>query len=248
MKKSIKHSVFLHGVKDAQDIDEQVDYIQVQIDGCQDVLLRWQLMHQQVGIENNEPAEQQSSGPSEDQLHCVIVEEKPHKACNDQDPQASKQTGSELAEVSFRLESVGSEAQEHSRCENKGLKHYGVLIKCHRSGYRQRFQQSKSKQQVKIDGVLVTVHSQGKEQDKGPDSRYQYQSGTFVHKVFNGVTEHEKGRYSSGDDNLQWQDGVDLAEEIHPDVDARRRDVRAIIKIILNGWSWILLLIHVWSN
>lgn len=37
--------------------------------------------------------------------------------------------GSELAEVSFRLESVGSETQEHSRREHKGLKHYGVLIK-----------------------------------------------------------------------------------------------------------------------
>ncbi len=68
--------MFLHGVEDAQDIDEQVDYIQVQIDGCQDVLLWWQLMHQQVSIENNEPAEQQSSSSSEDQLHCVIVEEK----------------------------------------------------------------------------------------------------------------------------------------------------------------------------
>lgn len=76
MKKSIKHSVFLHGVQDAQDIDEKVDYVQVQIDGCQDVLLRWQLMHQHVSIENNEPTEQQSSGPSDDQLHGVIVEEK----------------------------------------------------------------------------------------------------------------------------------------------------------------------------
>lgn len=37
--------------------------------------------------------------------------------------------GSELAEVSFRLESVGSETQEHGRREHKGLKHYGVLIK-----------------------------------------------------------------------------------------------------------------------
>jgi len=36
----------------------------------------------------------------------------------------------------------------------------------------------KSKQQIKIDGVLVTVHSQCKQQDKGPDCRYQHQSGT----------------------------------------------------------------------
>lgn len=110
----------------------------------------------------------------------------------------------------------------------------------------------KSKEQIKIDGVLVTVNSQCKQQDKGPDSRYQHQSGTekwmqwvtliyvhslkcslhhlsaimmwwihredvglpFVHKGFNGIAEHEKGRYSSGDDNLQWKDGVDLAEEI----------------------------------
>lgn len=68
--------MFLHGVENAQDVQEQVDYVQVQIDGCQDVFLGGQLMHQQVGIENDEPAEQQSSSPGEDQLHCVVVEEK----------------------------------------------------------------------------------------------------------------------------------------------------------------------------
>lgn len=36
----------------------------------------------------------------------------------------------------------------------------------------------------------------------------------FMHKVFNGVAEHKKGRYSCGDDNLQRKDGVDLSEEI----------------------------------
>lgn len=71
--------MFLHGVEDAQDVQEQVDDIQVEIDGCQDVLLWGQLVHQQMGIENNEAAEQQSSGPSKHQLHSVIVEEELHR-------------------------------------------------------------------------------------------------------------------------------------------------------------------------
>lgn len=67
--------MFLQGVKNAQDVQEEVDYVQVQIDGRQDMFLWWQLVHQQVRIKNDEAAEEQSSGSSENKLHCVIVEE-----------------------------------------------------------------------------------------------------------------------------------------------------------------------------
>lgn len=67
--------MFLQGIKNAQDIQEEVDYVQVQIDGRQDMFLWWQLVHQQVCIKNDKPTEEQRSGSSENQLHSVVVDE-----------------------------------------------------------------------------------------------------------------------------------------------------------------------------
>lgn len=68
-------SVLLHGVKDAQNVQEEVDYVQVEVDGGQYVLLGWQLAHQNVCVVDDEAAEEQSAGSSENQLHRVILEE-----------------------------------------------------------------------------------------------------------------------------------------------------------------------------
>lgn len=68
--------VLLHGVEDTQDMQEEVDYVQVEVDGGQDVLLGWQLAHQNVCVVDDEAAEEQRTGAGKHQLHRVIVEEK----------------------------------------------------------------------------------------------------------------------------------------------------------------------------
>lgn len=123
-------------------MQEEVDDVQVEVNGGQDVLLRGQLVHQQMGVIDDEAAEEQCSGASKHQLRGLIVEEKPHETCNDQNPQAGKQSSSQLAEVSLRLEGVGSQSQEYSSGKEKGLKHYGILIKGHCCGNGDCLQQS----------------------------------------------------------------------------------------------------------
>lgn len=72
---SCRSSVLLHGVEDAQDVDEEVDDVQVQVDGGQDVLLGGQPVHQQVGVIDDEAAEDQRPSTREQQLRHLIVEE-----------------------------------------------------------------------------------------------------------------------------------------------------------------------------
>lgn len=55
-------------------MQEQVNDVQVQVDGGQDVLLRGQLVHQQVGVKDDEATEHKGSSTSEHQLHRLIVE------------------------------------------------------------------------------------------------------------------------------------------------------------------------------
>ena len=68
-------SVLFHGVQDAQQVDKEVDDVQVQVDGGQDVLLRGQLVHQKVRVVDDEPAEDQRTGAGKEQLCRLVVEE-----------------------------------------------------------------------------------------------------------------------------------------------------------------------------
>lgn len=56
-------------------MQEEVNDVQVQVNGGQDVFLRGQLVHQKVGVIDDEATEQQSSCTSKYQLHCVVLEE-----------------------------------------------------------------------------------------------------------------------------------------------------------------------------
>lgn len=61
-------SVLLHGVEDTQDVQEQVDNVQVEVDGGQYVLFGRQLAHQNVRVVDDEAAEEQSAGSGTRQL------------------------------------------------------------------------------------------------------------------------------------------------------------------------------------
>lgn len=67
--------MLLHGVQETQDVQEEVDDVKVEVDGGQDVLLRGELLHQQVGVKDDETAEHQGPSSSQDQLCAVTVEE-----------------------------------------------------------------------------------------------------------------------------------------------------------------------------
>ena len=67
--------MFLHGVKETQNVQEKVYNVQVEVDGGQDVFLRGELFHKQVGVVDYETAEDESPGSSQDHLCAVIIEE-----------------------------------------------------------------------------------------------------------------------------------------------------------------------------
>lgn len=56
-------------------MQEEVDYVQVEVDGGQYVLLGRQLAHQNVCVVDDKAAEEQSTGAGAHQLHRVVVEE-----------------------------------------------------------------------------------------------------------------------------------------------------------------------------
>lgn len=95
------------------------------------MLLGGELVHQQVGVVDDEPTEDQRPGAGEDQLCCFVVEKQPHNTADDQNQQSSKQPCSQLAEVSLGLEGVGRQTYEHRASQEERLEHDFILIKAH---------------------------------------------------------------------------------------------------------------------
>lgn len=215
-------------------MQEQVDDVQVEVDGGQDVLLWGELLHQHVGVVDDEATEDQSTGSSHDQLCAVAVEEEPHEACNDKNPQAGEQSCAHFAEVSLGLEGVNCQSSKHGTCQAQGLQNNGVFIEGHSCGHRNSFQQSKHSQQVEVDWMFVSVHGQGHQYNQRAQSRNQNHSRTGVDKVLDGLTEHEEGRGGCGQDDLQTQQGVHLPQEVHPYLDTGCCDIRAIVEVVFN--------------
>lgn len=251
MKRSevlLQLSVLLHGVNDTQDVQEEVDDVQVEVDGGQDVFLGGELLHQQVGVIDDETAEDQGSGSGQDQLCAVTVEEEPHEARDDEDPQAGKQSCSQFGEVSLGLEGVGCEPSKHSTRQEQGLQHSGVFVEGQCCGHRNCLQQGKYEQQVEVDRMLVSVHGQGQQEDQRAQSRNQNHSRTGVNEVLDGLREHEEGGGGCGQDDLQAQEGVHLPQEIHPDLDAGCGDISAVVKVVLDGRAGVFFTAHLVST
>ena len=68
--------LFLHSLKDSQNLNEEINYVEVKVDRSQDVLLRWQFIHQHVCVEHNERRKQEGTRNGIHQLKCLTVEEK----------------------------------------------------------------------------------------------------------------------------------------------------------------------------
>lgn len=63
---------------EAQDVDEEVDEVEVEVDGRKDVLLRRHLVHDHVGVEDDEAAEESGPAHRDDKLGSLAPEEHLH--------------------------------------------------------------------------------------------------------------------------------------------------------------------------
>lgn len=105
--------VVLLAVENAQYRKEQVDNIQVQADSSSDLLFHVMMAQDQLGIDQDVPAEDQSSQSTVDQLAGAAVgEEHGHKTEQQQAPQGAEQVRHPTGEVIFRLAGEGRQEDE----------------------------------------------------------------------------------------------------------------------------------------
>ena len=68
-------SVFSCCLENPQDVDEEVDEVKVEVNGGKDVLLRWELVHDDVSVKDDEATEEQSTTNGENKLKSLAPEE-----------------------------------------------------------------------------------------------------------------------------------------------------------------------------
>lgn len=98
-------------VKNAQYVQEQVQYIHVQVDGGQDVLLRGEDGHHLVCVEDKEQAEEDGSGEREGHLEGWTLEEDLQDASHNEHTEACSEAVSEInfiLNVEWPIETAGT--------------------------------------------------------------------------------------------------------------------------------------------
>lgn len=150
--------VVLLAVQNAQDREEQVDNVQVQADRGGNLLLNVVLPHDQLGIHEDIPAEDQRSQTSIDQLtRAAVWEEHGHEAEQHEAPQAAKEVGHPAGEVIFCLAGERCEEDEDAAGKQHGVEDDGGLIEGDDDGDGVGLEKSETGEEEQVSRVRMAL-------------------------------------------------------------------------------------------
>ena len=104
-----------------EDLNEEIDYVQVELNGGQDVLLSTEPGHDHLGVHDDEHGEEESSSHSQGSVSHLIAKEDLEEATEDENHEAGGEGGVHVGEVMLRLEGEGGQANDHRCCQEESL-------------------------------------------------------------------------------------------------------------------------------
>ena len=90
-------------LQDLEDLDEEVDDVQVELDGRHDVLLRAQSGHDHLRVEDDEEGEEEGAADGHGGIGELAAHEDVHEPSEDEDQQPCVQGSAEVGEVPLGL-------------------------------------------------------------------------------------------------------------------------------------------------
>jgi len=73
-----KHCLLLRSIENLEDLQEEIDDVEIEINGSENVFLGRQLVEQHVGVHNNETRKQNGTEDGEHELHGLTLNEHLH--------------------------------------------------------------------------------------------------------------------------------------------------------------------------
>ena len=120
-------------LQDLKDLDEEVDDVQVELDGGQDVLLGTKSGHDHLGVHNDEHGEEECSSHSQSSVCHLIAHEHLEEAAEDEDKEAGGEGSVHVGEVMLGLEGEGGQPNNNSSGEEECLDDNALVKEGHQN-------------------------------------------------------------------------------------------------------------------
>lgn len=235
-------------VQDSEDSKEQVDDVKVEADSGGDLLLDMVMAHDELSIDEDISAEDESSEAAVDELGGrVMGEEHGDEAEHDEAPDGTEQVRHPRREVILGLAGEQGEEDEYPGGDNGGVEDDGAVVERDDYGYGVGLEEGEAGQEDQIGGVglalpVCETHEDHRTEELDYKVSYDVSLPEAFEKRMLGVyatyrnpdnslvgldpflvtlAEEGDGADAGGNDDLEGEDGVDLAHELVADVDGR---------------------------
>lgn len=213
--------VIILAVEDAQDGQEQVDNVKVQTNRGGDLLLDVVLAHNELGVDEDVAAEDQSTEQAPDELGGAAVgEEHGHEPEQDQAPKGAEEVGHPRGKVVLGLAGEGREKDEDAGRQDGGVENDGGLIEGDDDGYGVSLEEGEPAEEDQVGGVGLALPVGQAEEDHGADEGDPDKERVALDPLLVALAEEADGADDGGRDELDGEDRVDLADELVADVEA----------------------------
>merc|ERR1712241_724812 len=140
-----------------EDLNEKIDDIQVELNGCQDVFLSAESGHDHLGVVYDEEREQKSSSNRHSRVCHLVTHEDLQKSAQDEDHQPGGQSRAHVGEVSLSLEREGRQTDDNCSREEEGLDDNTLVEECDQNPHSVGLHHSKGSQKDQVDRSLFPL-------------------------------------------------------------------------------------------
>lgn len=221
--------------QNAQDGEEQVDDVQIQRDGGGNLLLDVVVAHDELGVDEDVAGEDERRDAAVHELQrAARGEEGGHEPEDDEEPQRAEQVGDPVREVVLGLAREQRQRDEDAQRDDQRLHDDPRVVERRDHADRVRLQRREPRQEEQVRRVALALPVRQEHEPDRAEQGHHHEPEVRLDPSAVRVAEERDCAQHRGQKNLDgsaWyqrlleqvdisehlQDGVDLANELHPD-------------------------------
>ena len=213
-------SVVALAVQDPQDREEEIEDVEVQANAGGDLFFNVIMSHDQLRVHKNICGEDKSTGSTIDEFHCRAVwEEGRHEAEDDHNPQGAEEVGHPAGEIVFCLAGEQSQEDKDAQCDDECFDNDARLVEGGDHTDAIRFKSGKAGEEDYVCWVGLAFPECEKHKSNGAEQRHPHHPAVRLNPVSVAGREEGDRRQACCEEDLDREDCVDFADELHADVE-----------------------------
>merc|ERR1712026_248316 len=189
------HLFSVYFLQNFEDFNEQIDDVQIELDGGQDVFLCTESGHDHLGIVDDEEGEEESSSHCHGGVSQLIAEEYLEESSKDENHQAGGEDSAHVGEVSLSLECKCCEAKDHCSSEEEGLDDDTLIKEGNQNSDSVSLNHGEASQEDQVDGSFLPLDVESDEETDGQEKCRKQESWPSLDKLLHSRSEKEHSSY-----------------------------------------------------